>query len=118
MVTVPPEALRSVRVIGWLPLADAWVPWFFSATEKSTLSPPVAELGVQSTEAATRSLLCTGETRSGVGAVYSLLPSSCSTTVSSGSTTAATAYSPESCAPVFAVTVRVAPGASVPTSAV
>ncbi len=118
VLTTAPLASVTVRVIGWAPEAEAVVPWFFTATEKASVSPAEAEEGDQETGEATRSELATGLTTSGSGLVYRLLASSCSVTLPLSSTTAPTSYDPASREPTEPVTVREAPAASAGTSAV
>ncbi len=72
----------------WLPLAEATVPWFFTATEKATVSPAAGPDGEVVTALATRSELETGFTTSGAAAVKRLSVSFSSMTASSGSATA------------------------------
>lgn len=67
--TVAPLESVRVSVMPWLPPAEAIVPWFFRATEKVTVSPAEAPLGVQFTAEAIRSELSTGFTTSEVGLV-------------------------------------------------
>lgn len=62
--TVAPLESIRLSVMAWLPLADATVPWFFTATENVTLSPSAGADGEVVTAVATRSELDTGFTTS------------------------------------------------------
>lgn len=64
--TVAPLESITLRVMPWLPAAEAIEPWFFTATEKVTVSPCDGEDGEVVTALATRSELETGLTTSGV----------------------------------------------------
>lgn len=88
VLTVAPLESIRLRVIPWLPLADATEPWFFTATEKVTVSPFEGPDGEVVTALATRSELETGFTTSGVPPVKRLFVSFCSMISSAGSTTA------------------------------
>lgn len=66
--TVAPSELTTVRVMPWLPPAEATVPWFLIETEKLTVSPAAGADG-DVPSVATRSELATGLTTSGAEAV-------------------------------------------------